>query len=174
MDSVIYFIQRRSDNLIKIGISTNLPLRMTSLKQKHGPMNLLGVITGGVVREKVLHWCFKSDRIEGEFFAPSDELSGLIKEYAHKPSGYIKPSLQRSCVVETEQHYTISQVTSIVKVSRQTVYNWIEDGAFPHSYSRGRGQRIPKSDLVNYLQAKKEALLLQVEKLGIIIEDMKG
>ena len=54
-NSVIYFLQRESDGLVKIGTTIKLGNRITALKKRHGKLRLLGIIEGGRVREKVVH-----------------------------------------------------------------------------------------------------------------------
>lgn len=85
MSSVIYFVERESDRAVKIGVTKNLYTRLGELRRQHGRIKLLGIIKGGLVREKILHWVFEGARLDGEFFAPDDELLGLIGKYAAVP-----------------------------------------------------------------------------------------
>lgn len=84
-DSVVYFIRRHSDDAIKIGVTKNMKSRLNNLKLEHGDLSLIGTIKGGVVREKLLHWIFNGQRLDGEFFKPDQELLSMIDEYAEKP-----------------------------------------------------------------------------------------
>jgi len=84
-ESIIYFIERQSDKAIKIGTTHNLKPRLLSLKLEHGEIKLLGIISGNVVKEKLLHWIFKDHRVDGEFFNPDGELLEIIEEYASVP-----------------------------------------------------------------------------------------
>lgn len=52
---VVYFIQRDSDNAIKIGTTTQLEKRVATLTREHGPLVVFGTIPGGTVRERQLH-----------------------------------------------------------------------------------------------------------------------
>jgi hypothetical protein len=85
MSSVVYFVERESDRAVKIGVTKNLHTRLGELRRQHGRIKLLGIIKGGLVREKILHWVFEGARLDGEFFAPDDELLGLIGKYAAVP-----------------------------------------------------------------------------------------
>ncbi len=85
MSGVVYFVERESDGAVKIGVTKNLYTRLGELRRQHGRIKLLGIIKGGLVREKILHWVFEGARLDGEFFAPDDELLGLIGKYAAVP-----------------------------------------------------------------------------------------
>lgn len=85
MSSVVYFVERESDRAVKIGVTKNLSTRLGELKRQHGKIKLLGIIKGGLVREKILHWVFEGARLDGEFFTPDAELLELIGKYAAVP-----------------------------------------------------------------------------------------
>ena len=123
MTSVIYFIQRQSDDAVKIGITKNLKTRMTVLGGKHGVLDLLGIIEGGAVREKLLHWCFTGTRLDGEWFRANDELLTLIDEYATIPPGTWRTNPQMSTdLVRPNNEFTIQQTRDIVGWSYPTAF----------------------------------------------------
>ena len=54
--SIVYYLRRESDGLIKIGFSTNYPSRLNTLRAEHGPLRLLLATAGGrVARDRPLH-----------------------------------------------------------------------------------------------------------------------
>jgi len=75
----VYFARRQSDGAIKIGTSTYVPGRMCAITRRD-PVTLLLVIDGGFQVEALLHWCFASARVHGEWFLPIPELLAYIKE----------------------------------------------------------------------------------------------
>lgn len=69
--SLIYYIRRESDGLIKIGTSRNLARRLGTHKREHGPLQLMAVEGGGQKQESALHRQFTELRAEGrEWFRP--------------------------------------------------------------------------------------------------------
>lgn len=81
---MIYFIQRDSDNCIKIGKSQDVRERLQSLRFRYrqSTLNLLGVIDGYTKREKEIHRLFAKFWIDGEWFEPSQELLSFINAHA--------------------------------------------------------------------------------------------
>lgn len=75
--SVIYYLQR-ADDLIKIGYSCRLKTRISTLQQVHGSLTLLATHPGYRSAERALHQRFADDRVEGEWFLPSDDLLAHI------------------------------------------------------------------------------------------------
>ena len=76
----VYFIQDE-DGYIKIGYSENVDKRIaglqTSSRQK---LTLLGAVRGDQSLEALYHRVFKSDRVRGEWFYPSQRLLRMIEE----------------------------------------------------------------------------------------------
>jgi len=78
---LVYFIQMLDDNLnpIKIGKSGEPKIRFEqALNHSPYPLSFLGVAED--VDESVLHTQFKEQRLEGEWFTPSEELLTYIRE----------------------------------------------------------------------------------------------
>lgn len=70
---MIYFVKRR-DGAIKIGYSGSFDRRLKSLEREHGSLEVLTVREGTTRHEKALHARHKVDRIEGEWFRPTNEV----------------------------------------------------------------------------------------------------
>jgi len=79
MTSLVYFIQSQ-DGLIKIGWTSDLARRVNNLAVgASGPISVLATTPGGRTLEAHLHERFASDREQGEWFRPSDDLRSLIR-----------------------------------------------------------------------------------------------
>lgn len=78
--SCVYYVQRESDGLIKIGTSRRLSQRMATLRSEHGPITLLLTHPGGHRREGILHGAFLDIRMEGEWFRPEPHLLAWIQK----------------------------------------------------------------------------------------------
>ena len=92
-DSIIYFV-KRSNGDTKIGTTCRLTPRLAQLKLEHGPITLLGIIKGGRVKEKILHWCLSDFRLDGEWFKSDNKIDGIISDYAHLPPPKVKPQIK--------------------------------------------------------------------------------
>jgi len=77
--SVVYYVQRESDDLIKIGTTRRMKTRLITLRGEHGPINLLLTHSGAHRREHDIHAIFADLRVEGEWFQPGAELLRWIK-----------------------------------------------------------------------------------------------
>lgn len=76
--SVVYYLRRHSDGMIKIGFSTNYPLRYKTHSGEHGPLSLLLAHAGGRKEEKQVHDAWVLARAEGEWFRPTLPLLLMI------------------------------------------------------------------------------------------------
>ena len=77
--SVVYYLQR-ADELIKIGYSSRFRERFATLQREHGPLALLVKHGGNRDAEQAMHRRFADDRVEGEWFLPSDDLWAHIND----------------------------------------------------------------------------------------------
>lgn len=146
MTSVIYFVKRQSDKAIKIGTTKNLDARLSGLRQQYRDIELIGIIKGGTVREKLLHWIFEGQRLDGEFFRPDDELLEIIQKYAKLPtekspkeqaenSAVIVPTVDELPAgvlmlptVEIQRIYGISQPMACRKAKKIPGTVWLRSG----------------------------------------------
>ncbi len=87
--SVVYYIQRKSDQTIKIGVSRSLASRMRTLERFVGDIALLATEPGGTVTESKRHAEFSELRISGlpawlgtEWFRPEPDLLRHIETLA--------------------------------------------------------------------------------------------
>ncbi len=76
---MIYFAQRKSDGLVKIGMTISLKKRMNTLKCLSGSeVEVLALIVGGRQEESELHARFGHLREDGEWFRAGQELMDHI------------------------------------------------------------------------------------------------
>jgi hypothetical protein len=78
--SVVYYVQRESDGLIKIGTTRRLGSRMAAIRSEHGPVELLLTHSGAHKREQEIHDLFAEFRAEGEWFQPDPQLRQWIRD----------------------------------------------------------------------------------------------
>jgi hypothetical protein len=76
--SIVYYLRRR-DGLIKIGTTTDYPVRLRNLRAEHGELKLLLAYAGTRAQETEAHKLFAADRAEGEWFRPSLTLLRFIQ-----------------------------------------------------------------------------------------------
>lgn len=78
-EATVYYVQRASDSLIKIGFSTVPRERLGTLRREHGPLDLLATHKGGRDAERIQHRRFDHLRVTGEWFRPEPELLDHIE-----------------------------------------------------------------------------------------------
>lgn len=76
---MIYFVERASDKLIKIGFTFSPQARLQTLQGQHGRVKLLGWVAGDSFTESTIHKAFKAERVTGEWFRPSPKLLNYIE-----------------------------------------------------------------------------------------------
>lgn len=74
--SIVYYLRRESDGMIKIGFSSTYKSRLTALRAEHGPLRLLLATAGARLSEQEAHKAFAAHRVtpRGEWFRPAKEL----------------------------------------------------------------------------------------------------
>jgi hypothetical protein len=78
--SVVYYLRRESDGLIKIGFTSNYRVRLSSLRREHGPLRLLLATAGARGEESAAHKMFLTQWVAGEWFRPEIELLKWIED----------------------------------------------------------------------------------------------
>jgi hypothetical protein len=68
--SIVYYLHRPADGLIKIGTSTNHKARFSVLRAEYGELHLLLAYAGGRAEEAEAHRRFAAARAAGEWFRP--------------------------------------------------------------------------------------------------------
>jgi hypothetical protein len=89
-ESVVYFVTSHKSRRVKIGWTTNLKHRLSSLQTGNPtPIKLLHTMLGGAELEVQLHQRFADDRTQGEWFRLSDQ----IREFVFQNGGpWLAPS----------------------------------------------------------------------------------
>jgi hypothetical protein len=85
-EGFIYFIQNGESGPIKIGFTTNIPIRI-SILQNSTPfqLRLLNSIEGTILDEQKMQKRFEKYRIKNEWFSPGKELIDFIISISNKP-----------------------------------------------------------------------------------------
>lgn len=77
--SLVYYVRRVSDGMVKIGFSSRISTRLTSLEREHGELQLLHTEPGGQAEEDERHGQFSAWHYEGEWFHPGRPLMKWIR-----------------------------------------------------------------------------------------------
>jgi excisionase family DNA binding protein len=147
--SWVYFM-RRTDGLVKIGVTTDPERRLRALQNAGGPMDLVAWFEGDAGVEKALHDRFASTRVVGEWFSPSDALEELIRA---KSQG------------DSELALTTAETCERLKVSRTTVWRLVQAGKLTPVrvtqrttlYSAAEVERFASTDPDDHLGVLKAA-----------------
>lgn len=101
-NSRVYYVQRESDGLIKIGTSRTLADRLKNLRREHGPLRLIAAVGGSHAEEAALHRQFAELRTAGEWFRPGlpllRHLRTVIREHALPSDPGLPPRLSGNAV----------------------------------------------------------------------------
>lgn len=93
--SLVYYVMRDSDSLIKIGTSRTLAKRLVTLKRESGPLRLITTEGGTHKEETALHRRFADLRAEGEWFRPElpllEHVHVLMRERPLEPAPGLPP-----------------------------------------------------------------------------------
>ncbi len=76
---VVYYVANHDCSLVKIGYSSNLAQRLTSLASAHGEVALLACESGSLALEHDRHRTFAANHFEGEWFIPADDLLRFVR-----------------------------------------------------------------------------------------------
>lgn len=80
VDGHVYFAQGQDGGPIKIGYSRETERRLRELQRGSPvPLRMLRVVPGSRALEIALHAHFSSDRLHGEWFAPTSELLRILR-----------------------------------------------------------------------------------------------
>lgn len=74
MSSGFVYLVQRADDLIKIGWTSAPRERVQQLEREHGDLHVVACVLGGRAEERLLHRRWQHLRVEGEWFAPCDDM----------------------------------------------------------------------------------------------------
>lgn len=131
----VYFIQRTSGGLVKIGKSQKPDTRLAKLQEGcPEPLAIIGVCSGGYPAEKQLHRWFADQRRDGEWFEINDAMAALISRlpsWESVQAGAFCPELlnnERTVLKELYQSgYTLDDIGSLLDLSRARVHQLVSD-----------------------------------------------
>ena len=123
----VYFVQAGDGGAIKIGFATNPAKRVAAL-QTAAPVRLrpLGMIEGGIERERELHAQFAPDRRVGEWFNPCPLLLDVIAASAPLIASREPPPI-------SEQWEFIEKAALDIGVEAEAFRKWRVRGV-PHQW----------------------------------------
>ena len=82
----LYFMQCTTCWLVKIGVSGDYRLRRVELEKSTGHvLSVLGFDYGDLEIEAGVHRYFSSSRVDGEWYAPSEEILEYARNLKHHP-----------------------------------------------------------------------------------------
>ena len=85
---MIYFLQAKPGDPIKIGTTVRLSKRLSEIQQAEAvELGVLGVMDGSFADESAVHRKFLSFRLRGEWFAPDPALLAFIAAETHPWDG---------------------------------------------------------------------------------------
>lgn len=131
----VYFIQRTTGGLVKIGKSQKPDLRLATLQEGcPEPLKILGVCAGGYAAEKQLHRWFADQRRSGEWFEPNEAMAALISRlptWESVRNGAFCPELlnnERTVLKELYlAGYTLDDIGNLLGLSRARVHQLVSD-----------------------------------------------
>lgn len=83
MSSIVYFLERPSNRLVKIGRSAHFRSRYLNLCREYGErLEILGVVDEDTFAEADLHRLFKDMRYHNEWFVMNRHIRWFLKKYA--------------------------------------------------------------------------------------------
>jgi DNA modification methylase len=111
-ESKLLYIAKSNEN-IKIGISSYPEDRIKQLKTGNPNIELLVELSGGRELEKILHNKFKDINIGGEWFGVDSVLLSKIIDYAKRESERLKTTKHQISKIASVGHDTITRVKKI-------------------------------------------------------------
>lgn len=96
-NSVVYFLRRQQDGLIKIGHTRRLASRLDTLRRDHGPLVALGFLPGDHLLEHDLHRKFAAHHVGREWFRPAPSIVRTAKAATHVPDESTHGDWRRLC-----------------------------------------------------------------------------
>jgi hypothetical protein len=80
IDRTVYFISNASGTAIKIGVTTDLPKRLLSLRIANPEeLSVVATLPAMWCTEQIVHRYFSTSRIRGEWFRPTEDILEFIR-----------------------------------------------------------------------------------------------
>jgi hypothetical protein len=142
---MIYFVQS-ADGLIKIGTTSNLERRLSTMRvDSPSELKLLGTLAGGRKIEAALHSRFAEDRKRGEWFAPSSSLLGFISDHATAVPGDLV-CLERDPAVDHTAESAVATLGAQIRRARLRRKITASDLSMRAGISRDTFSRLESGD----------------------------
>lgn len=108
-----YLVGSREQEVVKIGVTTRLKTRMSSLRNSSPiPIKLFAVAFGSPEIEMVLHDRFAESRLHGEWFKLTDEIDDCIEALKQKDLGRYVPDRMFFHSVEERAMHLAGEIKS--------------------------------------------------------------
>jgi hypothetical protein len=108
--SIVYYLHRPADGLIKIGTSTDHKARFGDLRREHGHLRLLLAYPGTRKEETDAHHRFAALCVEGEWFRPElPLLTAVLRMRARAPKGDTRLPAQ----------VPVTEIEALIKTARK-------------------------------------------------------
>lgn len=136
---VIYFVKDNLSNRVKIGITSDLHVRLSSLKAKHGgQLELIGLLPGDRDTEKTLHLRFAEFHIGNEWFTPSEEIAQFVKDHTSLDGDlHIAGRIVRFGSQPKFDLLNVSAAAKYLGVSRAMLYRYRRQNILPYKMLNG-------------------------------------
>lgn len=131
----IYFVEDPREGFIKIGFASDPLARLSGLQISNPyPLKLLGVARAARADEHTLHEIFAEHRVQGEWFLPHEDITGLVSKLStdvkNCPKIVALPNKYeylRSCGFgqqEIANHFGVSRQFVHSKLRKKTLHQW--------------------------------------------------
>jgi hypothetical protein len=132
----VYFVKRHGDDSqIKIGTARDVDQRVRGLTSSLGAVELMGVMTGDASLERLLHYRFHADRVEGEWFKFSDDLKAFYELEVEKRFRLYEPK---------QASWKVAHAANAIQLDQAVAYGILERCLAPYSVSTGMGAALEK------------------------------
>lgn len=139
----VYFIQPEGEPAVKIGITSNVPARLSALQMAHHrPLNVIGIMPGGGREEAALHARFAAHRLRGEWFRLDDEIAGFVAalskpatvwDKVHAAAEDVIRAIKADMKLKGDAAMSVKEISKKHKVSTASIYTLVGSKLGLHS-----------------------------------------
>src|SRR4030095_5826505 len=150
----IYFIQCQTTKRIKIGLATDIPVRLAVIQALcPTQLILLTSIQGSHWAEAELHRRFADARLHGEWFSPVPELLCLIGEKMEKKDQRASDQIPRLETPLKGDAGPLRDLMVATGLNERACKRAIDAGELP-GYKYGQHYVVPEAELTAWLHGK--------------------
>ena len=145
----VYFIDTADGLYVKIGHSIDVYKRLKQLKVCHpSVLEVRGYVRGGVCIERMLHYRFREERGQGEWFVRTDRLDAFINSLiADHVDGEVHPYEVEDEPIppvypDSPKYYRIEEAARLLRISDFSLYSAVRSGRIDSKRERIRDGRM--------------------------------